>query len=83
MDEVTVNETAIINILLSDNATGNIKITFNNNETAIPINNSIVHWKFTPIKAGNFLVEVEYIGDENYFGDKINFTLIVNKLNNN
>ena len=80
-EDVNVDETVNISILLPNDATGSVKVTLGNNETIIPITNPIVYWKFTPTKGGNHTVKVEYLGDNNYFTNKTNFTLIVKKLN--
>lgn len=78
--EVSVDGTVAIDISLPYNATGNVKIIFENNETNIPITSSVMYWNVTPTKGGNYTVIIEYAGDNNYFAIETNFTLVVNKL---
>ena len=81
VSNIFVGEVEIINITVSENATGHVLITLANINLYANINGSaVITVPVADLPIGEYNVTVEYVGDNNYYGSSCNGSFNITKL---
>ncbi|WP_407376460.1 Ig-like domain repeat protein [Methanobrevibacter sp.] len=79
--DVSVGETARIEVKYPEDATGNVTITVDGKTYTKPLENGSAVFEVPNLKAGQHKVDVSYSGDDKYLPNEVNKTFEVSKLN--
>ena len=81
VDDIVYGEAAVINIILNDNATGNVTVTVDGIAKTSEVINGNAKFEIPNLDAGNKTVTVFYTGDDTYFNMTSSSTFMISKAN--
>ena len=81
VSDITTKLSEIINITVTDGATGQVLIDINGTKYLLTLNNSKVNLTLSNLKAGKYNVNVTYLGDNKFNNSTFNTTFTVSKVN--
>jgi len=81
VEDILAGDAALININVTDGATGNVRITVNGKNIIVPLVNSSVTYKLVGLTNGTYDVNVTYLGDNIYAVSENSTTFKVSKIN--
>lgn len=77
VDEVYLGENILIYAKVSDNATGSVSFSITNyySPRQKAISGSYAVWYISPLNTGNYTINAEYAGDNNYYASNTTYNL--------
>ena len=66
VDDIVVGEDAVVNVVLPDDATGNVTITVNGKDYVVDVKYGVANITISDLAKGNYNVSVKYSGDNKY-----------------